>query len=442
MGRKRKTMKPERLPLGTIYQAKAGGNYYLRYQIQGRRQNVNLNTSDYEAALEEYRRLLPTLQATTVEVVAAHVKVARQLGTPEKSIRLADVWAKYSVHPNRATPATMAEQINYHASWDEFVNFTGNPEMLLHEVTPELTAKFADHLRTTNISVDTHNRKLRRIKKICRTLSDYLHGPNPFDAPTLQRKHREEQNLTARRIGFSPEQIAELQKALDDPTKQVLNKEEIKVVFYLGMYTGQRMKDCILLRWNRIDWTRSRISVTQFKTGKQVSIPVAPQLAAVLKEAQQWKTSDMEYVCPKTAGRYLSENKKGKSYGNSLVNADVHRVIRWVVGETSVKVPGRDKAMTIYGFHSLRHSFVSMCAAMNIPKATVLSIIGDSAAIVDEFYTHVGDEAQIAAVEAVAGRIATRSPQERIDQVLRYLDTLPDCPEKQKIREILTSEIL
>ena len=441
MGRK-KRMEQEKLPLGTIYQARKGGNYYLRYMIRGRRKNVCLKTSDYDEALKEYLRLLPTLQADTIEVVAAHVKVARQLGTKDKSIRLADVWKEYSTHPNRATPATMAEQINYHASWDEFVNFTGNPEMLLHEVTPELAEKFANHLRSRQISVDTHNRKIKHLKKICSTLSDYLHGPNPFDAPTLQRKHREEQNLTARRIGFSPEQIAELQKALDDPTKQVLNKEEIKVVFYLGMYTGQRMKDCILLRWNRIDWTRSRISVTQFKTGKQVSIPVAPQLAAVLKEAQQWKTSDMEYVCPKTAGRYLSENKKGKSYGNSLVNADVHRVIRWVVGETSVKVPGRDKAMTIYGFHSLRHSFVSMCAAMNIPKATVLSIIGDSAAIVDEFYTHVGDEAQIAAVEAVAGRIATRSPQERIDQALRYLDTLPDCPEKQKLREILTTETI
>ena len=58
----------------------------------------------------------------------------------------------------------------------------------------------------------------------------------------------------------------------------------------------------------------------------------------------------------------------------------------------------------------------------------------------DEFYTHVGDEAQIAAVEAVAGRIATRRPQERIDQALRYLDTLPDCPEKQKLQEILTTE--
>ena len=62
MGRRKKKMEKEqeKLPLGTIYQAKEGGNYYLRYQIEGKRKNVNLKTDDYDKALEEYRRLLPT----------------------------------------------------------------------------------------------------------------------------------------------------------------------------------------------------------------------------------------------------------------------------------------------------------------------------------------------------------------------------------------------
>ena len=92
MGRRKKRMEQEnaKLPLGTIYQVKEGGNYYLRYQIQGKRKNVNLKTKDYDAALKEYQRLLPTLQATTVEVVAAHVKNARQLGGRVLSVTLGD----------------------------------------------------------------------------------------------------------------------------------------------------------------------------------------------------------------------------------------------------------------------------------------------------------------------------------------------------------------
>lgn len=33
--------------------------------------------------------------------------------------------------------------------------------------------------------------------------------------------------------------------ALDNPKFKVKNKEEIKVIYYLGLYTGQRLKDCV-----------------------------------------------------------------------------------------------------------------------------------------------------------------------------------------------------
>jgi len=56
------------------------------------------------------------------------------------------------------------------------------------------------------------------------------------------------------------------------------------------------------------------------------------------------------------------------------VNLDVLRAIRWIGVEPSVTVPGRDKKVTVYGFHSLRHSFASFSAEAGIPKAVLLSI--------------------------------------------------------------------
>ena len=108
MGRKKKRMEQEKLPIGTIYQVKEGGNYYLRYQIHGKRKNVYLKTDDYDKALKEYHRLLPTLQATTVEVVAAHVTNARQLAKRMMRMTLEGAWEKYSVSPNRASLASIA----------------------------------------------------------------------------------------------------------------------------------------------------------------------------------------------------------------------------------------------------------------------------------------------------------------------------------------------
>ena len=440
MGR-RKKMKQEKLPLGTIYQAKAGGNYYLRYQIQGKRKNVNLNTSDYDEALKEYERLLPTLQATTVEVVAAHVKNARQLAGREKHITLGSAWQKYMASPERAMPATVSEQRCYQATFREFVAFIGDSLRELHTITSEEAFAFTEYLKTQRMAVDTHNRKIRHLRKIFNVLSEYCNGAeNPFAMKNLMRKSREEQDIGVRRMSFTHEQEKALMETLDNPKFKVKNKEEIRVIYYLGLFTGQRLKDCVLLRWSKVHLAQRKIECKQFKTGKEVTIPIAPQLLTVLDGALSWKTDDFSYVCPKVAERYNKEDARGKNIGNNHVDLDVLRVIRWIGLEPSVKVAGRKKKVTVYGFHSLRHSFASHCAEAGVPKAVVQSILGDDCDILDAYYTHIGEEAQQKAIAAIAGEVGVITDKEKIKRTLQYLDTLPDTPEYRKIRELLSSE--
>ena len=93
-------------------------------------------------------------------------------------------------------------------------------------------------------------------------------------------------NTAVRRIAFTREQEEQIRAVLDDPKYRILNKTELKVVFYIGMFTGQRLKDCVLLQWQNVDMEHHKIFVKQFKTGKEVSIPIAPLLYQVLLEAQ------------------------------------------------------------------------------------------------------------------------------------------------------------
>jgi integrase len=189
------------------------------------------------------------------------------------------------------------------------------------------------------------------------------------------------------------------------------------------MFTGQRFKDCLMLRWDQVDFNRRRIWVKQFKTGKEVTIPIASQLLKVLEEAKEWKEN--QYVCPKVAERYNKTDKNGKNVGNNLVNIDALRVIKWIGLEPSVKVPGRKKKVTVYGFHSLRHSFVSHCAEAGVPKAVVLSIIGTNSDIVDKHYTHIGDEVQEQAINQLFGSDANKVPdREKIRKALDYIDSI------------------
>lgn len=148
---------------------------------------------------------------------------------------------------------------------------------------------------------------------------------------------------------------------------------------------------------------------------QEVTIPIAPKLMEIQQGALAWKTREMDYVCPNIAARYNKTNAIGKNVGNNLVNIDMLRVIRWIGLEPSVAVPVRDKKVSVYGFHPLRHSFASFCAEAGVPQATVVSILGADSEIVNKYYTHVGDEAQRQAIAAITGELGGKSAQQRIN---------------------------
>jgi predicted phosphoadenosine phosphosulfate sulfurtransferase len=159
-----------KLETGTVYQTSKGGNYYFRYQVQGERKCVSLKTANQEEAIRKAKELLPTVQATNLEVIATHVKVARKLAAKTRALPVTQIWETYSNHPQRALPATVREQLSYEATLAEFLRFLENKVTHFAQITETHVIKFADYLRTTQISVSTHNRKIVRLRKIFATL--------------------------------------------------------------------------------------------------------------------------------------------------------------------------------------------------------------------------------------------------------------------------------
>ena len=446
-----KKVAPMKLAVGSIRRRGTRGCFAYRCQVNGRRTEISLQTRDYHEALKKVAELVPIAQARTAEVIAAHVNEARGFAKQATDLALTDAWSKYEQHPDRAMPHTVSEQLAYRSSFLEFVDFATRSATkeerqkrishttisLVKEISPTVAAEYAAYLRRQPLAVDTHNRKLKRIRKVFSVLKDYHGGDNPFYAKSLFRSEREEQDTIVRRQAFTKDEEQRLLEELRSPKHKLMNKEEIRIVYTIGMYTGQRLKDCVLLQWQNIDLPHRRIYVKQFKTGKEVSIPMAPQLYDALTDALQWKCN--QYVCPKTAARYNKTNADGKNVGNNLVDIDVLRVIRWIGLEPSVSVPGRKKKMTIYGFHSLRHSFASFCAEAGVPKAVLLSILGTESEIADKYYTHVGNEAQEKAIAAISGTTFENPDKTKIQKALDFIAQapLPLRDDLVQLREIL-----
>ena len=216
-----------KLDVGTVYQKEEGGVYYFRYQINGARKAISLKTKNQKEAIKEAEKQIPVIKTTSTEVIAAHVQQARGLVTPQKNLLLSEAWDVYEKSPERATPDTVSEALAYRSTFSEFVVWINNPAYTLRDITSDTAEQYADYMRHQNIAVSTHNRKIKRIRKVLRVLREYWNGENPFQSSTLLRKEREEREQDVHRLSFTREQEQLLQEVLDDDRHKVMNKPEI-----------------------------------------------------------------------------------------------------------------------------------------------------------------------------------------------------------------------
>lgn len=459
-----KTERPELK--GTLRQRTKNGRFsYRLIVLNGTRKEFALQTRNHDEAVQKASDLDTIwlgLGPTNKQVMRNEPQALPQMSEirdipapasppepePEPDVSFEEAWEIYKMHPNRATPYTVEERIGYRRAFREFTDFASGttetsvkyPAMTIRAVTPKLCEEFSAYLKKTSLSVHTHNRKIKRLRLIFDCFKDYCTGDNPFRSKTLMRNEREELGNLVHRQAFTKEQEDQLLAVLSDSKRRhrLKNKTEIRIVYTIGMFTGQRLKDCVLLQWQNVDMKNRRIWVKQFKTGKEVSIPIAPVLYKALREAEKWKSD--QYVTPKCAARYKQTNAEGKNTGNNLIDIDVLRPIRWIGLEPSVTVPGRKRKMTVYGFHSLRHSFASFCAEAGVPKAVLLSILGTDSRIADRYYTHVSEESQWKAIEAISNRSTPSSSQEKIDRVLKLL--MPDGSQPDQTSDTTLQQVL
>jgi len=79
--------------------------------------------------------------------------------------------------------------------------------------------------------------------------------------------------------------------------------------------------------------------------------------------------------------------------------------------------PGTGKrAVVEVGFHSLRHTFVSLCREANAPLAVVEAIVGHANPAMTRHYTHVGQAAAgatVAALPDITGVALPAAPEEQ-----------------------------
>ena len=162
---------------------------------------------------------------------------------------------------------------------------------------------------------------------------------------------------------------------------------EYRLVFFVGCFTGLRLSDAATLTWESIDLNTRTITLRPIKTartsGRWVHLPIVPEFFAVLSSIPT--ASRHGYVAPFIADQYQNHRALlSRRFAAYFAKA----------GIKTQKSDGDGKpARNVCGFHSLRHTFVSIAANAGIPFAIVQSIVGHSAAKMTEHYFHESREA-------------------------------------------------
>ena len=368
-----------RLPKGTIW--KRGSTWWLRYHLRGRHYAESLHTKDAEEAQRLFREKMETVRADAIR--GLHPAQALN-GSGAGGIRLDGLWDAYL--KSRSRPASGKGTLYmYQCQVGNFVTWAkdAHPEApYLRDVTEEMADGFLDHLDGgKKASTGTYNKYLATLQ---RTFRYAMGNGGKVDTPWDHvRRRNGRQN---RRRDFTVDEVVGLIGRASGWIRSLL---------IIGLYTGQRLRDCCMLGWEQVDFGADVVRVVPSKTrdssGLRVELPMHADLRRHLHELHVKAGSPASgHVQPAVADRYRRLAPE--------VSRDIQEFIRcsgFQVHKDGTGV-GNVRAVVQFGFHSLRHTFVSICLrSEKVNREVIRSIVGGSYLL----YNHVDNGSKRTAVD-------------------------------------------
>ena len=260
----------------------------------------------------------------------------------------------------------------------------------MRQVTPEVARAFCDTIRAAK-SATTFNKYVAFLARVWRNVGansglDARITENPFDGIDTeeQREHVREP--------ITESQFREILKHVSG---------EMKTLFLLGYEAGMRMGDAACLDWRDVDLDARRIVYTPRKTESKAGTMATPPIPARLFAAlSRTPPADREgYVLPGIADRYLNGRQR------RLVEE-----VQGILAESGIETKGetadgeaRARCAVDYGFHSLRHGYISNLANGGTPLDLARKFAGHVSEEMSARYFHVNDESNARAIRRLDG---------------------------------------
>jgi len=306
-------------------------------------------------------------------------------------LRMEDAWDRYLAARNRPQSGEGTLR-DYRHRWDKFVGWWmrehNHSHPLFEHVREAHAEAFASWLDAQRLSPNRYNKIIQTCRLVFTVLSRYRrHRPNPFGESA--RAGIANKTLTTNRRRDLSE--AEAQLVINNATG------ELRTLFVLGLYTAMRLGDCATLRWDEVKWQLNQIVRVPRKLRRHGKTVVIPMFHAVREALAQTPPADRrDYVLPELATTYETRSWiLTKRIRKHLQNCGIRR-------HRKGTGPGTGKrAVVEVGFHSLRHTFVTMLANAGAPLPVVQALAGHGSAAIQQVYLHMGPDITRRAIESL-----------------------------------------
>jgi integrase len=387
--------------------------YYARFQVNGKDRWVSTGETDRKKAQQQLVRLRAQarqelsieqqLQIITGMIAALPAdlqgpkrqQVARLvLQGQEKKLALEEAWKRWLANPNKEYEPKDKTLLGYEAIWKRFKCWSlARHTKFLHEVTAGDAENYASDLWKSKVSASTYNQHIKFLRSLFTALEvEAGLVTNPWARITSTKKSQQggRRNLSAEEL------------------KTVLERaqDNMRLLFIIGTFTGLRLADVVNLKTENIEYnpyppdTGPRpgfIVVKPKKTervNKIVDIPLHPSVTASLRDLKAKRKEG--FLFPKEQALHAKNP--------SELTSVIQQFFEGCGIKTTEEIGDghRRRAIVRVGFHSLRHTFVSMCAKSGAQLHVIQKIVGHgNPMLTSDKYLHLDRADKQAAIQSL-----------------------------------------
>jgi len=348
-----------------VVKRKTSKFYYVVIYSKGKQIWVNTRTTDKMLAQQielDYKRVIQSKNDKN-KIIDIVEKLTGQI-IENVGLRLSNCWDCFLKQPGantkESTLKTKGNQFKHFLDWITEES-KGNIEYI-HEITGDIAYRYTTILREEK-NARTFNHYKNNISNVFQNL---------LAVPEANLKENVFKRIVAAKVGktrsyraFTDDEMLNLEEHL-----KANYKDNWYLLFMISKFTGLRLKDCVFLKSEYLNWEHNVIELVPEKGsrfGKILQIPIHKELAKILKPLRPSKD---DYLMKNLTNQYASGFFNNK-FGDVLKKLDIKETKQGNVG-----------------FHSLRHTFNTTLERAGISQAVRRKITGHRDDRINDIYSH------------------------------------------------------